>query len=66
MLLPHLKYEHINLSSFSKMRVDLAAQVDYNYIFEKKNSNVLNLHAGAQVLKKLQNLLKYLTNSLIV
>ena len=48
------------------MRVDLAAQVDYNYIFEKKNSNVLNLHAGAQVLKKLQNLLKYLTNSLIV
>lgn len=24
-----LKYEHIYLSSFSKMRVDLAAQVDY-------------------------------------
>ena len=26
-LLPKLKCEHINLSSFSKMRVDLAAQV---------------------------------------
>lgn len=26
-LIPKLKYEHINLSSFSKMRVDLAAQV---------------------------------------
>ena len=26
-LLPKLKYEHIHLSSFSKMRVDLAAQV---------------------------------------
>ena len=26
-LLPKLKYEHINLTSFSKMRVDLAAQV---------------------------------------
>ena len=26
-LLPKLKYEHVNLTSFSKMRVDLAAQV---------------------------------------
>ena len=26
-LVPKLKYEHISLSSFSKMRVDLAAQV---------------------------------------
>ena len=26
-LLPKLKYEHIYLSSYSKMRVDLAAQV---------------------------------------
>ena len=26
-LLPKLKYEHIYLTSFSKMRVDLAAQV---------------------------------------
>jgi len=24
---PKLKYEHVNLTSFSKMRVDLAAQV---------------------------------------
>lgn len=26
-ILPKLKYEHISLTSFSKMRVDLAAQV---------------------------------------
>ena len=26
-LLPKIKYEHIQLTSFSKMRVDLAAQV---------------------------------------
>ena len=26
-LVPKLKYEHIKLTSFSKMRVDLAAQV---------------------------------------
>lgn len=26
-MLPHLKFEHIYLNSFSKMRVDLAAQV---------------------------------------
>ena len=26
-LLPELKFEHINLTSYSKMRVDLAAQV---------------------------------------
>ena len=29
-LVPKLKYEHIYLTSFSKMRVDLAAQVMYN------------------------------------
>ena len=28
-LVPKLKFEHIHLSSFSKMRVDLAAQVSY-------------------------------------
>ena len=26
-LLPKLKFEHVNLTNFSKMRVDLAAQV---------------------------------------
>ena len=26
-IVPKLKYEHIHLNSFSKMRVDLAAQV---------------------------------------
>ena len=26
-LLPRLKYEHVHLASFSKMRLDLAAQV---------------------------------------
>ena len=28
-LVPKLKFEHINLTSYSKMRVDLAAQVLY-------------------------------------
>ena len=33
-LVPKLKYEHIHLSSFSKMRVDLAAQVcDYYTVY---------------------------------
>ena len=31
-ILPRLKYEHVHLTSFSKMRVDLAAQVSYMYI----------------------------------
>ena len=30
-MIPKLKYEHIELTSFSKMRVDLAAQVCNNY-----------------------------------
>ena len=30
-LVPKLTYEHVYLTSFSKMRVDLAAQVSYNY-----------------------------------
>ena len=29
LLVPKLRYEHIYLTSFSKMRVDLAAQVSY-------------------------------------
>ena len=29
-LIPKLKYEHVNLTSFSKMRVDLAAQVSFS------------------------------------
>ena len=31
-IIPKLKYEHVHLTSFSKMRVDLAAQVPYNYL----------------------------------
>ncbi len=31
-LVPKLKYEHIFLTSFSKMRVDLAAQVCYSIV----------------------------------
>ena len=38
-LVPKLTYEHIHLTSFSKMRVDLAAQV--SYIF--KISSLANL-----------------------
>ena len=30
-MVPKLKYEHLHLTSFSKMRVDLAAQVVYMY-----------------------------------
>ena len=30
-LVPKLRYEHIYLTSFSKMRVDLAAQISYKY-----------------------------------
>ncbi len=30
--LPKLKYEHVYLNSFSKMRVDLAAQVCANFV----------------------------------
>ena len=29
-LVPKLKYEHVSLTSFSKMRVDLAAQVSFD------------------------------------
>lgn len=32
-VIPRVKYEHIFLNSFSKMRVDLAAQVSYKIIF---------------------------------
>ena len=31
-IVPKLKYEHIHLNNFSKMRVDLAAQVCYNIV----------------------------------
>ena len=40
---PKLKYEHINLTSFSKMRVDLAAQV----MFQTDNEIVLYLSNNA-------------------
>ena len=36
-----LKFEHINLTSFSKMRVDLAAQVSMNISQELFNLHVL-------------------------
>ena len=32
-LVPKLKYEHIHLTSFSKMRVDLAAQVHCSFTY---------------------------------
>ena len=32
-LVPKLKYEHVFLTSFSKMRVDLAAQVKIIHIY---------------------------------
>ena len=30
-ILPRLKYEHVHLTSFSKMQVDLAAQVKLSF-----------------------------------
>ena len=32
-VLPKLKYEHLHMTSFSKMRVDLAAQVNFMCIY---------------------------------
>ena len=32
-MVPKLKFEHVNLTSFSKMRVDLAAQVITSLLF---------------------------------
>ena len=40
-LLPKLKYEHLKLTSFSKMRVDLAAQV-----LSESVSKALSLRGG--------------------
>ena len=34
-VVPKLKYEHVFLTSFSKMRVDLAAQVIWQYLLSK-------------------------------
>ena len=31
-IVPKLKYEHVYLTSFSKMRVDLAAQVNIKHV----------------------------------
>ena len=41
-LVPKLKYEHIHLTSFSKMRVDLAAQVCKLYFVD----GIINLNIG--------------------
>ncbi|XP_064406741.1 uncharacterized protein LOC135351613 [Halichondria panicea] len=43
-LIPKLKYEHVELSSFSKMRVDLAAQVLSNSV-----AKALQLTQGDEV-----------------
>jgi hypothetical protein len=42
-LLPKLKYEHVHLTAFSKMRVDLAAQV-----LSESVSKALRLTGGAE------------------
>lgn len=40
-LTPKLKYEHVHLGSFSKMRVDLAAQViNVSWSYNKFNNSV--------------------------
>ena len=49
-LLPKIKYEHVYLSNFSKMRVDLAAQVSCK---KKKNKDTEghNMHFNSQGFK---------------
>lgn len=39
-LVPKLKYEHVYLTSFSKMRVDLAAQVSYKYCYCSSSNHI--------------------------
>ena len=39
-ILPKLKFEHINLNSFSRMRVDLAVQVILDSCVTKKGKKV--------------------------
>ena len=50
-LLPKVKYEHIHLTSYSKMRVDLAAQVCFPietvHILSRLNFTII-LHIGSQ------------------
>ena len=45
-----LKYEHIKLTPFSKMRVDLAAQVMFNALFILTLCNPLTMFLSTQVL----------------
>ena len=49
-MLPKLKYEHIHLNSFSKMRVDLAAQVSTTRINIIQNS--MYMYIKMQVLSE--------------
>ena len=44
-MVPKLKFEHIHLTSFSKMRVDLAAQV---YLNVYNCNNLILCLVGAQ------------------
>lgn len=52
-LLPKLKYEHFRLTSFSKMHVDLAAQV-----LSESVSKALSLRGGDSVTETAKFLLK--------
>ena len=51
-LLPKLKYEHVHLTAFSKMRVDLAAQVSHTlYCIHEFNvliTTLYNLYVGSE------------------
>ena len=49
-LLPHLKYEHIHLTSFSKMHVNLAGQVRLHNIFNIIMTRINIIHSNLQVL----------------
>lgn len=45
-MVPKLKFEHINLTPFSKMRVDLAAQVRVVHVLKK--TLMIIIFSGAQ------------------
>ena len=58
-LLPKLKYEHIYLTSFSKMRVDLAAQVHHTQtLYLKKSTHCITIQVLSESVSKALELTK--------
>lgn len=51
-MIPKLKYEHINLSSFAKMRVDLAAQVCSSVLCATEHANYVHVQVLSESVSK--------------